>query len=77
MIDTYEGGWGLAVLGDLHVDGDVYGEETGQTFVALGTPDTTIVRRFPYGGSGVLARNWVTLRALDLLQKAGDGEAGS
>ena len=30
LIDTYEGGWGLALLGDLHVSGDVYGEETGR-----------------------------------------------
>ena len=69
LIDTYEGGWGLAILGDLHVAADVYGEETGQTFVALGAPDATIVQRFPYGGSGVLARRWVTLRALDLLRR--------
>ena len=69
LIDTYEGGWGLAVLGDLTCSDDVYGDETGQTFVALGTPDTTIVRRFPYGGSGFLARNWVTLRTLDLLRR--------
>jgi nicotinamide-nucleotide amidase len=69
LIDTYEGGWGLAILGDLHVSGDVYGEETGQTFVALGAPDATVVQRFPYGGSGVLARRWVTLRALDLLRR--------
>ena len=69
LIDTYEGGWGLAVLGDLLVDDDVYGEETGQTFVALGAPDTTIVRHFPYGGRGVLARNWIVLRSLDLLRR--------
>jgi nicotinamide-nucleotide amidase len=69
LIDTYEGGWGLAILGDLHVSGDVYGEETGQTFVALGAPDATIVQRFPYGGSGALAQRWVTLRALDLLRR--------
>jgi len=69
LIDTYEGGWGLALLGDLHVGDDVYGTETGQTFVALGAPDVTIVQRFPYGGSGVLARRWVTLRALDLLRR--------
>jgi nicotinamide-nucleotide amidase len=69
LIDTYEGGWGLALLGDLHVGDDVYGAETGQTFVALGAPDATIVQRFPYGGSGVLARRWVTLRALDLLRR--------
>jgi nicotinamide mononucleotide (NMN) deamidase PncC len=69
LIDTYEGGWGLAVLGDVAVDGDVYGEETGQTFVALATPDTTIVRRYPYGGSGFLARNWITYRTLDLVRR--------
>ncbi len=69
LIDTYEGGWGLAILGDLHVSGDVYGEDTGQTFVALGAPDATIVQRFPYGGAGPLARRWVVLRALDLLRR--------
>ena len=69
LIDTYEGGWGLALLGDLHVGDDVYGDETGQTFVALGAPDATIVQRFPYGGAGPLARRWVVLRALDLLRR--------
>ena len=69
LIDTYEGGWGLALLGDLHAGDDVYGAETGQTFVALGAPDTTIVQRFPYGGAGPLARRWVVLRALDLLRR--------
>ena len=69
LIDTYEGGWGLAILGDITVGGDVYGEETGQTFVALGAPDATIVRRFPYAGDGPLARTWVSLRTLDLLRR--------
>ena len=69
LIDTYEGGWGLAVLGDLHASDDVYGDATGQTYVALGAPDSTIVRRFPYGGTGALARHWVVLRALDLLRR--------
>jgi nicotinamide-nucleotide amidase len=69
LIDTYEGGWGLAVLGDVAVDGDVYAQETGQTFVALATPDTTLVRRYPYGGSGFLARNWITYRTLDLVRR--------
>ena len=79
LIDTYEGGWGLAILGDLCVGDDVYGAETGQTFVALGAPDATIVQRFPYGGSGVLARNWVVLRSLDLLRRQAIArlEAGS
>jgi nicotinamide-nucleotide amidase len=69
LIDTYEGGWGLAVLGDLHAGADVYGEETGQTFVALGAPNATIVQRFPYGGAGPLAQRWVVLRTLDLLRR--------
>lgn len=69
LSDTYEGGWGLAVLGDMDVPSDVYGEETGQTFVALATPTTTVVRRYPYGGSGFLARQWVTLRAIDLVRR--------
>jgi nicotinamide-nucleotide amidase len=69
LIDTYEGGWGLAVLGDLHAGADLYGEETGQTFVALGAPDATIVQRFPYGGAGPLAQRWVVLRTLDLLRR--------
>jgi nicotinamide-nucleotide amidase len=69
LIDTYEGGWGLAVLGDMAVEGDVYGQETGETYVALATPDTTIVRRYPYAGSGFLARNWITYRTLDLVRR--------
>lgn len=69
LSDTYEGGWGLAVLGDMDVPSDVYGAETGQTFVALATPTATVVRRYPYGGSGFLARQWVTLRAIDLVRR--------
>jgi nicotinamide-nucleotide amidase len=77
LIDTYEGGWGLAILGDLHVSGDVYGEETGQTFVALGAPHITIVQHFPYGGAGPLARRWVVLRALDLLRRQAIARLGA
>ena len=77
LIDTYEGGWGLALLGDSHVGDDVYGAETGQTFVALGAPDATIVLRFPYGGSGVLARALGDPAGPGPAQKAGDREAGS
>ena len=69
LIDTYEAGWGLAVLGNMGQNGDVYGDDTGQTFVVLATPDTTEARRFPYAGEGLLARNWVTLRSLDLLRR--------
>ena len=68
LIDTYEGGWGLAVLG-VGSAGDVYGDDTGETVVALATPDTTEVVRYPFGGSGAIARRWVTLRTLDLLRR--------
>jgi nicotinamide-nucleotide amidase len=68
LIDTYEGGWGLAALGDI-TPNDVYSHETGQTFVVLGTPSETVVRHYPYSGSGFLARTWITVRSLDLLRR--------
>lgn len=68
LIDTYEGGWGLAVLG-AGSSADVYADDTGETYVALATPDTTEVVRYPFGGSGAVARRWVTLRVLDLLRR--------
>jgi nicotinamide-nucleotide amidase len=69
LMDTYSGGWGLAVLGDVNVSGDVYSEQTGETFAALATPTATVVRRYPFGGAGFLARTWVTMRTLDLLRR--------
>jgi nicotinamide-nucleotide amidase len=68
LIDTYEGGWGLAALGIGSAE-DVYGDDQGETFVALATPDTTQVIRYPFGGDGEVARRWVTLRILDLLRR--------
>jgi competence/damage-inducible protein CinA-like protein len=68
LIDTYEGGWGLAALG-VGSTADVYGDDTGETYVALATPDTTEVVHYPFGGSGAIARRWVTLRVLDLLRR--------
>ena len=68
LIDTYEGGWGLAALG-VGSSADVYSDDTGETYVALATPDTTEVVRYPFGGSGAVARRWVTLRVLDLLRR--------
>jgi nicotinamide-nucleotide amidase len=69
LIDTYEGGWGLAVLGSAADSGDVYGEHPGETYLALGTPSTTRVLHYPYGGAGELARRWIVLRALDVLRR--------
>jgi len=70
LIDTYAGGWGLAVLGDMRSHDDVFGDDAGQTFVALATPSTTAVRHYPYGGAGIMSRRWVNLRALDMLRRA-------
>jgi nicotinamide-nucleotide amidase len=69
LVDTYEGGWGLAVLAEAEPANDVYGDQPGCTVVALATPDTTLVREYPFGGQGYLAKRWVTLRALDLLRR--------
>jgi nicotinamide-nucleotide amidase len=69
LIDTYEGSWGLAVLGDMGAQGDVYSGDTGQTYVALATPESTEVGQYPYAGSGFLSRRWVSLRAIDLLRR--------
>jgi nicotinamide-nucleotide amidase len=68
LIDTYEGGWGLAALG-AGSSADVYADDTGETYIALATPTSTEVVRFPFGGAGVIARRWVTLRVLDLLRR--------
>jgi nicotinamide-nucleotide amidase len=69
LVDTYEGGWGLAVLGDAETSSDVYGEHPGHSFVALAAPDATQVQEYPFGGDAFLARRWVTLRAVDLLRR--------
>lgn len=69
LIDTYEGGWGLAVLSCCGDDGDIYGANPGESYVALGTPSTTIVKHYQFGGTGTLATRWITLRALDLLRR--------
>ncbi len=69
LIDTYEGGWGMAVLSCCGDEGDVYGDNPGETYVALGTPDTTLVKHYPYGGTGTLATRWITMRCLDILRQ--------
>ena len=77
LIDTYEGGWGLAILGDLHASADVYGDETGQTFVALW------VRRMQRSSSASLTAARPAGAALGgaagagPAPKAGNREAGS
>lgn len=69
LIDTYQGGWGMAVLSCCGDEEDVYGENPGETWLSLGAPDATIVKHYPYGGVGTLATRWVALRSLDVLRR--------
>ncbi len=65
LIDTYEGGWGLAILGSSAGEG-----EAGGAYIALGTPVTTAVICYPYTGGDALAhREAVTWFVLDLLRR--------
>ncbi len=59
LIDTYEGGWGLAVLGNPAPGQDVLVQDA---CVALGTPSTTVVT--------VCGVSEVTTVAFDLLRRA-------
>jgi nicotinamide-nucleotide amidase len=69
LCDTYDAGWGVAVLGDMQTENDVYGGNTGETYAALFSASATDVVRYPYAGSGYLARTWVSTRTVDLLRR--------
>jgi nicotinamide-nucleotide amidase len=70
LCDTYEAGWGVAVLGDMETENDVYGgDRTGETYVALFASSVTAVSHFPYGGTGFVSRTWVATRTVDLLRR--------
>ena len=65
LIDTYEGGWGLAILGSSTGPGVADG-----AYIALGTPVTTTVICYPYTDGDALAhREGVTSCVLDLLRR--------
>jgi nicotinamide-nucleotide amidase len=70
LCDPYETGCGVAVLGDMETENDVYGgDRTGATYVALFASSVTDVRHFPYGGAGFVSRTWVATRTVDLLRR--------
>jgi nicotinamide-nucleotide amidase len=60
----------LAVVSTMESSEDLYGENTGQTAMAVATVDTTTSRAYTVGGTGELAQNWTAVRALDLLRRA-------
>jgi competence/damage-inducible protein CinA-like protein len=60
----------LAVVSTLEETHDMYGENTGQTAMAVATAVGTTTRLYTVGGTGELAQNWTLVRALDLLRRA-------
>ncbi len=60
----------LAVVSTMEQNQDMYGEHTGQTAMALATPEQTASRFYTVGGTGELSQNWTLIRALDLLRRA-------
>ncbi len=60
----------LAVVSTREREHDMYGENTGETAVAVATAQATTTRAYTVGGLGELAVNWTLVRALDLLRRA-------
>ncbi len=61
--------YGLAVLSTAREGEGAYGDETGQSWMAVAAPDGGRVRPMPYGGTDELTVAWVGNRALDLLRR--------
>lgn len=59
----------LAVLGTMNAAHDLYGEETGKSAIAVTTEKDTVQRDYTVGGTGDLAQNWITIRALDMVRR--------
>ncbi len=60
----------LAIVSTLAETHDMYGENTGQTAMAVATAARTESRFYTVGGTGELSQNWTLIRALDLLRRA-------
>ena len=60
----------LAVVSTMEAHEDLYAENTGRTTMAVATGDATTSRAYTVGGTGELAQNWTSVRALDLLRRA-------
>jgi hypothetical protein len=69
LIDTYEGGWGLVILGNLQPGAGVQGESV----VGLGTPSATRVRLCPAAAAPRVALE--LLREEALARKSSPSEA--
>ena len=62
--------WALAVMGTLGTDEHLYGERTGECWIALAGPRTVEPEKFPYGGVTEQSRTWIANRAIDLLRRS-------
>ena len=60
----------LAVLGTTGSAQDMYGEDTGQSVIAVATAQATTHGAHTIGGIQEQAQAWVTTRALDLVRRA-------
>ncbi len=60
----------LAIVSTMEESQDMYGDNTGNTAMGVATADKTQTRYYTIGGLGELARNWTTIRGLDLLRRA-------
>jgi nicotinamide mononucleotide (NMN) deamidase PncC len=57
------------VLGTISPEGGLYGKGTGETHIALATPDGVEHRTYPMGGTDELTQRWISNRALDWLRR--------
>ena len=61
--------WGMAVMGTFGQDEHLYGQRTGECWIAMSGPRTVGPEQFPYGGLSEQSRQWIANRALDMLRR--------
>lgn len=61
--------YGLAILSTAREGEGAYGDETGESWMAVAGPEGVRASRMPYGGTDELTVAWVGNRALDLLRR--------
>ena len=61
--------WGIAIMGTTDSDQHLYGQRTGECWIALNGPKPIAPETFPYGGVSDTSRLWIVNRALDILRR--------
>jgi nicotinamide-nucleotide amidase len=61
--------WGMAVMGTFGKDEHLYGQRTGECWIALAGPRSAGPEQFAYGGVTEQSRQWIANRALDMLRR--------